>query len=78
MVLRRLRQKVRGFFWVSEETTTIVESKYLNPAKLRYSNTKVHVEVKTEWCSEKTKNGKKAKTKNGKKKNGKPHEKTNP
>jgi hypothetical protein len=46
MVLRRLRQKVRGFFWVLEETTTIVESKYLNPAKLRYSNTKLYVEVK--------------------------------
>jgi len=39
--LRRLRQKTRGFFKVFEETTTTVESKYLNQAKLRYTNTKL-------------------------------------
>jgi hypothetical protein len=46
MLWRKLCQKVRRFFEVLEETTTVVEYKYLNRAMLRYSNTKPYVEVK--------------------------------
>jgi len=35
LLLRKLEQKVRGFFEVLREITTVVESKYLNHAKLR-------------------------------------------
>jgi len=70
MIWRKLLQKVHRFFEGLEETTTTVESKYLNRTMLRYSNTHPLCGGEREWCLKKTRNGKKAKTRNGKKKNG--------